>query len=165
MDLSNNRYPWSGWDGDDFVVAYRRFVDECRKFAPKARFMWSPRGERTLNNYYPGDTYVDLIGVSLFGLQGYDVHAFDQERSFRDLFSPTYELLAKYDKPVYIAEFGCSGDASYIAKCADFRPETLAMFPRLVGVIYFSALDSGIWPKSYGKPDWRVTPESSHFLK
>lgn len=165
MDLGSNRYPWSGWDGDDYIAAYRYFVDECRKSAPAAKFMWSPRGERALNAYYPGDKYVDMLGISLFGLQGYDVKAFGQERSFRDLFQPTYELLQEYKKPVYIAEFGCSGDADYIAKCADFRPETLKAFPRLAGIIYFSSVDSGIWPKSYGKPDWRVTPESAHFLK
>lgn len=165
MDLGNNRYPWSGWDGSDYVEVYRYFVDECRKFAPRARFMWSPRGERSLNIYYPGKKYVDLIGISLFGLQGYDIKAFGQERSFRDLFEPTYDLLSDYEKPIYLAEFGCSGDARYISKCADFRAETLKAFPQLAGVIYFSSMDSGVWPASYGKPDWRVTPDSPQFMK
>jgi endoglucanase len=159
MDLANARYPWANWDPDDYISAYRYFVNQCRKHAPSALFMWSPRGERNLTTYYPGPEYVDSVGISIFGLQTYDEKAFGQERTLRDLLAPTYELVVEYKKPIYIAEFGCSGDANYVAKCADFSAKTLQAFPNLVGVIYFSDFDTGVWPRIYGRPDWRVRPE------
>jgi endoglucanase len=158
MDLKNGRYPWSDWRPSDYVAAYRHFVDLCREEAPDLAFMWSPRGEFDLGLYYPGDDYVDEIGLSIFGFQTYDVVANGGERDLTALLEPSYDRAVKFDKPIYISEFGCSGDRAYVKRCNDFSAATLKRFPKLEGVIYYSAVEPGEWPAVYGKPDWRVRP-------
>jgi hypothetical protein len=53
MEDATPRYPWARSDPRGYVMAYRKFVDKCRKIAPRARFVWSPKGERGLEAYYP----------------------------------------------------------------------------------------------------------------
>ena len=165
MDIKNGRYPWSDWYPEDFVRVYRHFVDTCRARAPELKFMWSPRGERDLAAFYPGDAYVDEVGLSVFGLQSYDNLAFGGERDFATLLKPSYDRAKKFKKPVFISEFGCSGDALYISRCNDFSASALKQFPLLKGVVYYSAVEPGEWPASFGKPDWRVRPDSGTVVK
>lgn len=165
MDIKNGRYPWSDWSPDDFISAYRHFVDTCRARAPEVEFMWSPRGDRDLAAFYPGDAYVDEIGLSVFGLQSYDNLAFGGERDFASLLKPSYDRAKKFKKPVFISEFGCSGDEAYVSRCNDFSAEALKQFPLLKGVVYYSAVEPGEWPASFGKPDWRVRPDAGTIVK
>jgi beta-mannanase len=164
MDMKNGRYPWSDWRPQDYVSAYRHFVDICRRHAPKATYMWSPRGERNLRAFYPGYDYVDAIGLSVFGLQSYDSFALGSERDFTTLFRPGYDLARTFDKPIFISEFGCSGDAAYAKRCNDLSSGTLEQFPLLEGVVYYSSMETGDWPAAYGKPDWRVIPNRDECL-
>ncbi|MCO5069985.1 MAG: beta-mannosidase [Rhizobiaceae bacterium] len=160
MDLKNGRYPWSDWSPQDFIDAYRHFVDICRQAAPKAAFMWSPRGERVLQSFYPGNDYVDSIGLSVFGLQSYDEISLGENRNFTTLFKPSYDRATRFGKPIYISEFGCSGDDAYVAGCNDLSVTTLTPFPLLKGVIYYSAVETGEWPVVFERPDWRVYPQT-----
>ncbi len=64
-------YPNSGVTANDFIVAWRRIVDIFRKNgANNAAFVWSPNvpdvGGVPFSAYYPGDNYVDWIGVSFY---------------------------------------------------------------------------------------------------
>jgi endoglucanase len=161
MDLKNARYPWANWNPGDYVAAYRYFVESCRAAAPGLAFMWSPRGEHDLLDYYPGDAFVDVVGISVFGLQAYDKAAFGAERDFAAIFGPSYELAATLKKPIVISEFGCSGDTAYVKRCMDLSAATLRRFPLLSGVIYFNEFEPGQWPAAYGKPDWRMRPETA----
>lgn len=158
MDMKNGRYPWSDWRPQDYVAAYRHFVDICRRHAPKATYMWSPRGERNLRAFYPGHDYVDAVGLSVFGLQSYDNLALGSERDFTRLLKPSYDLARSFGKPIFISEFGCSGDAAYAKRCNDLSVGTLEQFPLLDGVVYYSSIETGDWPAIYEKPDWRVMP-------
>jgi len=160
MDIANKRYPWSQWKPEQYVAAYRHFVDSCRHYAPTAAFMWSPRGEATLSDYYPGDRYVDVVGISLFGLQQYDRDVYGRDRTVVERFKETYARVAKYHKDIIIAEFGCEGERRYKEECLEdlFQPAARAEFPELKSVVYFNEKESFPWSAKYGLPDWRLTP-------
>jgi beta-mannanase len=114
MDDTADRYTWSGLAPETYVKAYRYFVSQCRKSAPRASFMWSPKGEPNAASYYPGDEYVDSVGISVFGLQPYDREELGRDRGFRDAMRERYDRVAGLGKPVVAAEFGFNGDASYL---------------------------------------------------
>jgi beta-mannanase len=69
-------YPGSGVTAADFVASWRRIVDILRrKGANNVAFVWSPnvpdvpavnQGGVGFQKYYPGDAYVDWIGVSFY---------------------------------------------------------------------------------------------------
>ncbi len=67
MEDTSGRFSWAGWVPQDYVKAYRHAMDIVRKRVPNVQLMWSPKGLPNLGEYYPGDDYVDLVGLSVFG--------------------------------------------------------------------------------------------------
>ncbi|MBS7535295.1 beta-mannosidase [Ancylobacter sonchi] len=156
MDLHNGRFPWSSWSGSDYVAAYRHFVTECRKYAPNARFMWSPRGEVGLAAYYPGDLYVDEIGLTVLDLQRYDMDHYGHARSFEEALRPAYQRVARFGKPIVVAELGFNGDEEFSAQWSRDMRTIGDRFIGLTAVVYFNEVDPFAWPAPYGRPDWRL---------
>jgi endoglucanase len=156
MDDDNGQFIWAGWDPATYVSSFRRVIDTCRAVAPNINVMWSPLGDEGMEQYYPGDAYVDLVGVSVFGLQAFDRLNFGKDRSFTDIFEPRYRRAASFGKPVVVAELAYSGDAAYVdaweSEVRRARPE----YPSLVGVVYFNQKEVYPWPDDLGYPDWRV---------
>ena len=161
MENPTGRYPWARHDARGYQAAFRHFVDQCRSFAPEARYVWSPIGERNMGAYYPGSAHVDFVGVSLWGLQGYDERFHGGLRDFPATFREKYDRAARFGKPVIIAELGISGDRNYRETWLRSLFETLAhaeRFRALRAVVYFNDKEPHHWPFGLGSPDWRVTP-------
>jgi beta-mannanase len=156
MDLNNNRFPWSSWKPADYVAAYRHNAGQCRKYAPNALYMWSPRGEQNLRDYYPGDEYVDAIGLSVLELQQYDIDHFGHARTFAESLRQAYDLVVGYGKPIEVAELAFHGDKAFMDSWRRDMLAAGAEFPALKAVIYFNRVEAFEWPAPYGFPDWRV---------
>ena len=60
--------PWFGFQPDLYVKAYRKIANALESI-PGLHFVWhswaAPRRE-PLESFYPGDAYVDWVGVSVF---------------------------------------------------------------------------------------------------
>lgn len=158
MEQPQARYPWTRGDPDGYRSAYRYFVERCRAGAPQARFMWSPKGEGNLADYYPGDDWVDMVGLSVYGLQAWDRRYFGSDRSFAQVLGEKYRRVARFGKPVAIAEFGVAGSEDYRRTWLEDSARRLAKFPRLEAIVYFNAEEPSSWPGDLGSPDWRVVP-------
>jgi hypothetical protein len=136
-------------DGPErFVAAYRRIVRIMRH--ERARNIswvfhvnatdWPEDAWNRFENYYPGDKFVDWIGVSAYGPQSPTDGEFE---SFRAQMDPCYGRLVALapTKPIFVAEFGATAGSALIA------PETWAG----------AALDDilgGRWPKLMGFSWW-----------
>ena len=74
-EFDNPGFGYNG-DGATYQNAFRYVVDKCRKHLTigglsRLKFVWhswaAPRGENiALGDFYPGDEYVDWIGISVF---------------------------------------------------------------------------------------------------
>lgn len=157
MDEPENRFSWSHWRGTDFIAAYQRMVTVCRKHLASAQYMWSPKGNAGLEAFYPGDEFVDIVGLSVFGLQAYDRDTAGWNRTFSQRLAPGYSRVKGYNKPIMVAELGYDGDRSYVRDWAADVARPHAEFPGLVAVVYFNDREIYPWPGGYGRPDWRVT--------
>jgi beta-mannanase len=123
---------------------------------PDATFMWSPLGYENMADYYPGDDYVDIVGLSVFSNGPWEVQILGQEQTFDDIFAPRYERALQFNKPIMVAELGYIGDADHVALWeADVRSKG-ALYPELEAVIYFNQQEVYPWPDDFGLPDWRV---------
>ena len=156
MDNLDGRFPWSGWKPQTYIAAYRRMVDVCRAVAPRIRYMWSPQGQPWMAKYYPGSKYVDIVGISVFGYQPYDLGVYGHDRDFYQVMGPRYDRAAKFGKPVVVAELGYSGDQAYVNKWTEEIRHIGKRYPQLVGLVYFNYPEPYPWPHGYGKPDWRI---------
>ncbi|TGQ38323.1 glycosyl hydrolase [Mesorhizobium sp. M00.F.Ca.ET.216.01.1.1] len=160
MEQPTDRYPWARGDAHGYIAAYRYFVDACRTIAPRAQFVWSPKGERELAAYYPGDDYVDLIGVSVWGLEKWDRERYGKPRGFAKTFDQKYRRVEKFGKPIIVAELGVAGRKAYRQNWMSeisALPAGSSPFPLLAGIVYFNDKEPYHWPGGYGSPDWRMT--------
>jgi endoglucanase len=157
METDRRDFIWAGWAPEDYTAAFRRVTTICRSVAPDVAVMWSPQGEEPMADYWPGDAYVDLVGLSVFGLQAADRLWHGRDRGFAEILAPRYERALQFDRPVVVAELGYSGDSDYVAA---WEAEVRAVgetFPDLVGVVYFNHPEVYPWPDRLGLPDWRVS--------
>ncbi len=102
------RYPWGPQNNEpeDFIAAWRYVVERFRAAgADNVIWIWSPHPAYGMfDEYYPGDNYIDWVGV---GTLNYGTVApWSQWWTFDEIFAKHYELLAKYNKPIIISEFG-----------------------------------------------------------
>jgi hypothetical protein len=116
-----------GWnrgyeDPEKYVAAYRRIVDGLRaENADNVQYVWqsaaSPLDILTDGGYsdirwwYPGDEYVDWLGVSLFLLldEGPATEAAFEPPTSRQLIGKVLELARERGKPVFIGEASPQG--------------------------------------------------------
>ncbi len=155
MDETQGRFPWANKDPQIFQRAYRHFVDQCRPLAPEARFGWTPKGEATLASYYPGDAYVDFIGLTLFDLEAWNIQQNDP-RTFVDKFGALHGQVVDYGKPIVLVEFGVAGTASYEEKVLSCAREKLRKFRHVEALVYFNDRETWHWPEPHKQPDWRI---------
>jgi cellulose synthase (UDP-forming) len=169
MERPTGRYPWATQhDATGYIAAYRHFVDKCRRCTNRAYYVWSPRGDPGLEDFFPGRSYVDYIGVSLYACSGCDSSAPGRTRpsaqgertsEFQQWFGDTYRRVKRFDLPVMIAELGVEGTASVQRAWLSDVVGASRQFPLLRAIIYFNAKDTpGAWAGER-VPDWTI-PES-----
>ncbi|NIA09464.1 MAG: hypothetical protein GWP10_06995 [Nitrospiraceae bacterium] len=154
-------YPWAGINNNNdpklFIQAFRHIVDIFREEGAKnVEFIWSPNyaadarvpaPSNDIEAYYPGDDYVDWIGVSGYNW-GTDTRMQAQGwLSFTDIFDgPLFGhfLSTMYErhpgKKIIIAEIGCNnGDAKHskVQWILDAY-QKIALYPNIGGVVWFN---------------------------
>ena len=177
-------YPWcvvnNGKDPEKYVKAYRHVVDIFKKEGTtNAKWIWCPMREswppekwNNMEAAYPGDDYVDWIGID--GYNWGTTQSWSQWQTFKELFRDVArQLWRKHPtKPIMIAEFGSSEKGgnkaawildipndlkkqSYIKalnvfeekKEADWRlsadPKSLAAFKKILSDPYFASTPQG----------------------
>jgi len=126
-EVNDKCFSWNGkWNGmssgpEIFKKAFRHLVTLFnRKGAKNITWCFHVNSEsdpktnwNTMASYYPGDAFVDWIGVSIYGAQTTD----DSSKPFQLQFSPVYKELCKIsiNKPLGIFEFGITENAKPIS--------------------------------------------------
>ncbi len=159
MENVTGRYPWASKNAALYQVAYRRFVTASRRSANNIAYVWSPVGDKGLERYWPGEHYVDYVGLSVFEFPEFDQAYYHQAtRSFHDQMTEKYARVAKYRKPIAISECGVTGSKEYQLSWLSGAVRDLGNYPLLKALIYFNAKDTpGAWGKDYATPDWRIS--------
>lgn len=145
-----------------YVTMFQRVRNIFREEgANSVEWMWSPNYAshpvddwNSMHNYYPGDAYVDWIGISGYNWNG----SRDQSwASFEALYDGVLrDLACRYAKPVIIAEIGTvDQDGSGTAKASWITDlyARLADYPFVRGIVWFNDFAYG----SRGNADFRVT--------
>lgn len=156
MDEKNGQFTWAYWKPDGYVKAYQHAIKVCRQSLPSAKYMWSPMGKEGLEAYYPGDAYVDVIGLSVFGYQPFDLRKLGRDSNFVEATKAGYDRVKVFKKPIVIAELGYQGNEAYVRAWAEEANKPHDEFPNLTAVVYFNDREVYPWPDGLGRPDWRV---------
>jgi hypothetical protein len=152
-EMNGGWYPWSeavnGNRPGDYVKAWRHVHDLFRKAgATNVIWTWSPNIIRPkpgvkLAPYYPGDAYVDWVGMT-----GYGVH----EKTPEVTFGATIRQIATFTKKsLVIMETGAQMDKQQLRWVKAFFP-WLRAHPSIVGFVWMQKdRDTG------ARANWRFT--------
>jgi hypothetical protein len=165
-EVNGQWFPWNGWwngkgrvgtygdpasaDGPErFRDAYRRIIQTMRSEGA-SNILWVfhvncgdyPRADwNRLENYYPGDDYVDCLGVSVYGAQ---TPMQEEWLEFRQMMDDVYPRLAALSpsRPLMVLEFGACrsnphGDQADWAERA-LRDLVQGRWPRVIGFSWWN---------------------------
>ncbi len=150
-EMNGSWYPWGrGVNGNtdaQYVAAFQHVHDVVTAAgATNVIWVWAPgvkTGPVDLAGLYPGDAYVDWVG-----LDAYFDHPTD---TFARLVAPTLTNIDTFAgaKPLFVAESGVLPGPNRPAQIIDLVGGMLRT-PRMVGLSWF---------EEYGRYDWRVSAD------
>ncbi len=152
-EMNGNWFPWSGTlNGNTpakMIQSYRHIHDLFAD-APNVKFGWAPNNgsvpdtaENSIQSYYPGDAYVDYVGVDGFNF-GYPWETFDQ------VFGRPLSILSGYNKPIYIFSMASADGPNKAAWITDAFKVQIPKYPKIAGWIWFN---------ENKERDWRVNSD------
>jgi hypothetical protein len=124
-ELNGNWFPWQCTQASclaDFIAAWRHFVTTFRAASSRFRFDWCPNvgqanATYALEDSYPGDDYVDVIGLDLYAGWYPNDKTTPEDRWQYELTRPYgLQWLASFaqthGKPISLAEWGVGDNGS-----------------------------------------------------
>jgi hypothetical protein len=147
---------WYDWgtkkaSAADFVAAWKRIHTIFdRQGAKNVKWLWSPNSifpmpQVKLKPYYPGDAYVDWVGVI-----GY-YRGDPRFSTFATIFTPTFDQIATFTKkPVLLSEVGALPGKDRAAAITDLLRGAAAN-DNVIGLIWFNMKKDGP-----NETDWRI---------
>jgi hypothetical protein len=157
--------PWTkyGKDPKQYIEKFRLISRIMKAEAPNVAMVWTPFAEpqRFIAQYYPGDEYVDWVGINIYSVyvhNGDPLRQANQEDpvAFLRYIYSTYSLR----KPIHVSEFAatihCKGTGQEtvqfaIEKMTRFYTALRTEFPRVKSVNWFllNAIRAGLANNNY----------------
>jgi len=169
-EFNGNWYPWAPQQGgvsgsaSDFVAAWRHIVKIFKQVGAKnVQFGWVPNVDDgywaktsgySLKSLYPGDKYVDWVGMDGYNPGG------SAWMSFSKVFGGTYKALHTIapKKPVLINEVGCTESGGSKAKwIKDMFNDLPKKFSKIKLICWYNRADPG----PGGHTDWPLESSKS----
>lgn len=129
-EFNGNWMPWSAAGHEqEFVEAYRHFVEAFRSVSNRFRFEWNVNIRETRMNpvdAYPGDEYVDVIGMDFYYNTKWNprnpIMAWDQMVKGPYGLQWLEEFAAAHKKPTAYPEWGVDSDGAgpYVERAAQW---------------------------------------------
>lgn len=154
QEMNGNWYPWSTGGGRtrfnspaQFVAAWRHLHDVFASVgASNVRWVWSPIQDYGFAGLYPGDRYVDVLGVS--GFNGGSALPWGGWRTFDDLFGSALTRLHDLapTKPVQISETASAESGGSKAAWIQQMFTVLGQRPYVTSLVWFNVAKQTQWP-------------------
>jgi hypothetical protein len=156
-EMDNPQYPWSQQAGNspsDFIDAWRHVWTIFRQEgARNVLWVWSPQ-KRLGSELYPGGEYVDWIGTGVFN---YGVYGEGVWHPFEYLYEPMYRDAITHEKPIMIAEIGCSPHGGDVLQWyADAFARLRSRYAATEAVVFYGNPADATMPGTV--IDWSIEP-------
>jgi beta-mannanase len=153
-EMNGNWYPWSeqvnGNKPGQYMLAWKHVHDIFKaQGASNVTWVWSPNveypGSIALKELYPGDGYVDWVGMD-----GYNWGTVYNHRwqSFSQVFQQTYDDILKItSRPLMVAETGSTEQSGIKANWITdaFAEQIPNKFPKIKAVVWFNESKETDW--------------------
>ena len=164
MDI-NELYPWSGRNPAKYIAAYQHVVSLFeQEGATNVLWVWSPGGFIDADRYYPGDAFVDYIGITILEYSGWERDGgYLEPRPITELINEKYQLFHRLGKPIIISELGVDLPDDLKAQAIKDVINSLPSFPRIRAVVYFNSRNP-VTPLMDEQPTWSLTDAERELL-
>jgi len=169
-EMNGDWYPWSEDQAynqpGEYVAMWRHVVDRFRAVGADKYviWLWAPTRvdnipHQTIAQYYPGDAYVDWVGMSGYQRSATSLATFDIT------FGKTLGLLrALTTKPIFLAEIGATESggrkAGWITSLFDNLPKN----PDIIGFAWFNIAVTSGGGSDMVTNDWRIDSSGPSIL-
>jgi beta-mannanase len=147
-ELNGNWTPWSGTKNGNTpaqaVLAYR-YVHTFFTAVNNVSFGWTVNAasvpdipSNQIEHYYPGDEYVDYVGVDGFNMD-------NPWLSFETIFKPALQKLSLYNKPTLLFSFASADGPQKADWLHDALYVQLPKYPQVTGWVYFNQNKERNW--------------------
>lgn len=146
-EFNGNWFPWSittpGNTPAKYIASWR-YIHKFFADVPNVKFAWTPNNGSVPNIpsndptlAYPGDAYVDIVGVDGFSNTPWE--------SFEQVFGPSLRKYKQYNKPLYILSMGVKDDPRKAAWIKDAFTVELYKYPEVKGWLWFNESKAANW--------------------
>jgi beta-mannanase len=167
--------PWfphgsQGQTPQEFIDGWQFMTEQVKNVNENIQMVWCPNIDYPLDPYYPGDDYVDVMG-----LDGYNKHSqkryharnFRPNPSFDELFGQDISYLQNLssEKPIMIAELGVDPENDSLSWLQDAY-QTAAQYDQVTSVYLFGwNKEKGIFDHSEANWGEVITPEFQDMIE
>jgi hypothetical protein len=152
-EFNGSWFPWGmnvGNNTPQKLAAAFRHIRPFFNNAPNVKFAWVPNAEANRNDNlaaaYPGDAYVDYVGVDGFNFGG------GEEMTFNQLFGGTLNHLKQFNKPAMVFSMGTHEGSGKAAWITDAITVQIPKYPQVKGWLWFN---------ENKETDWRVESDAA----
>lgn len=152
-EMNGSWYPWgegvNGNGAGEYVAAWRHVWEVFRRAgARNVIWVWSPNvifpGSTPLERLYPGDEYVDWIGID--GYNAGTALPWGGWVTFDELFGPTIREIRSFTyKPILLAEVAAAEKGGSKADWISDFFHALSQRPEIIGFVWFEARKQADW--------------------
>ena len=173
-EMNGNWYPWSGTKigREKFTAIYRHAKDIFDETgASNVEWIFSvnwedvPREDNNFMLYYPGDEYVDYVGID--GYNWGSTKSWSRWMSFKEIFEKRYkEITNNLKKPIIISEFSSTSNGGDKAVWIKEAMNDIKRMKEIKGFVLFNVDKETDWnfptDEDFGK-EFKVHLGDSYF--
>jgi Beta-mannanase len=164
---------WTNYSGDPelYIDTWRMVHDIFEETAPRAAMVWTVLNvpERPIEDYYPGDEYVDWVGINVYNVR-YHNGDLKQPSDFEDplqMIDYVYNRFSR-TKPIQLSEYGVTHytvtdgvhDHDFaISKINRLYANLPELYPRVKAVFYFDVNNIAEYNEKRRINDYSITNE------
>lgn len=132
MNDASGGNEWYTTDAAEYIRAFRTVATAFHTYAPSAAMVWAPNfyPAYNMNDYYPGDAYVDMVGISVYMTYRPELNPLGtgvENRRWIDEMESVYALYGNR-KPIMICEGAACFAAADGRDLSDFAAEQIRDF-------------------------------------
>ncbi len=165
---------WTQYSGhsDLYKEKWKLVYNVFKEEAPNCSFVWTvfTFPESTIQEFYPGDAYVDWVGVNIYNViyHNNDINSKADQEDPLELLDYVYNTYS-YKKPIQISEFGVthytSTDGKTYSNWASDKITELysnigKYYPRVKSIFYFDVNNVTAYNADRRINDYSVTTDS-----
>ena len=173
-EMNGNWYPWSGTKiGKSKFVEIYKYVKDIFDETGASNVKWVfsvnwedvPREDNNFMLYYPGDEYVDYVGID--GYNWGNAKSWSRWMSFKEIFEKRYkEITNNLKKPIIISEFSSTSNGGDKAVWIKEAMNDIERMKEIKGFVLFNVDKETDWnfptDEDFGK-EFKVHLGDSYF--